>query len=141
MTPRQVELVQSSFRSVLLVSDSTAQLFYARLFALDPALQPLFKGGMKEQGKKLMYTLGAAVAYLKQFDAMVPALEALAQRHTGYGVKAEHYQTFGDALLWALGQALGEAFTDEVCDAWAAFYGELSGLMQGAANGRPACVS
>jgi nitric oxide dioxygenase len=141
MTPRQVELVQTSFKSVLLVSDSTAQLFYARLFALNPALKPMFKGNVAEQGKKLMYTLGAAVAYLKRFESMVPALEALAQRHAGYGVKDEHYQAVGDALLWSLGQALGDAYTDEVRDAWAALYERITRVMQNATRGTHACVT
>jgi hemoglobin-like flavoprotein len=132
MTPRQVELVQTSFRSLLLVSDSTAQLFYARLFALHPQLQPMFKGSIAEQGKKLMYTLGAAVAYLKRFESMVPALEALAQRHAGYGVRDEHYESVGDALLWALGQSLEEAFTDEVREAWSELYAGITAIMRGA---------
>jgi hemoglobin-like flavoprotein len=133
MTPRQIELVQSSFRSVLLVSDSTAQLFYARLFALDPALQPLFKGGMREQQRKFMYTLGAAVAWLNRFDAMEAALEGLAQRHVVYGAEPRHYDTVQDAFVWALGQSLDEAFTGEVRDAWLALYARITGVMKRAA--------
>src|SRR4051794_8971406 len=102
MTPREVDLGQSSYRSVLPISDSTAQLFYARLLALNPDLKPMFKTDLREQGRKLMYTLGAAVAYSWQLQSVVPALEALAQRHVGYGVKPEHYEAVGDALMWAL---------------------------------------
>ena len=101
MTPRQVELVQKSYRSVLLVADSTAQLFYARLFAVHPAMKALFKSDPREQGRKLMYTLGAAVAHARQLHAMVPALEALAQRHVGYGVQPAHYPIVGQCLLRA----------------------------------------
>ena len=137
MTPRQIELVQKTYRSVLIVSDSTAQLFYARLFALNPALKPLFKSDLREQGRKLMYTLGAAVAYSKQLHTMVPALEALAQRHAGYGVEPAHYEAVGEALLWALGQSLDEGFTPEVHDAWATLYAEITQIMQHAAQGLP----
>lgn len=129
MTPSQIELVQSSFRHVLLISESTAQLFYARLFAKQPALRALFPVDMRSQQKKFMYTLGAVVAYLKKPLSMAPALEALAQRHAGYGATPEHYEAVGEALLWALEQGLGETFTEETRQAWLAFYFELSGLM------------
>ena len=130
MTLSQIELVQSSFRHVLLISESTAQLFYARLFATQPALRALFPVEMRSQQKKFMYTLGAVVAYLKKPIAVAPALEALAQRHAGYGATPEHYQAVGDALLWALGQGLGETFTEETRLAWLAFYEDLASLMQ-----------
>jgi len=129
MTPRQIDLVQLSFRHVLLISESTAQLFYARLFARQPALRALFPIEMRSQQKKFMYTLGAVVAYLQKPLSIAPALEALAARHAGYGARPEHYDAVGDALLWALEQGLGETFTGETEQAWRAFYGELSGLM------------
>lgn len=44
MTPRQIELVQASWRRVLPIAEDAAQLFYARLFELDPTLRELFHG-------------------------------------------------------------------------------------------------
>jgi nitric oxide dioxygenase len=35
----------------------------------------------------------------------------------------------GEALLWTLGQGLGDAFTPDVEKAWASVYGVLSGVM------------
>ena len=49
--------------------------------------------------------------------------------HVGYGVREEHYATVGAALLWTLEQGLGEGFTPETRDAWAAAYGLLSSAM------------
>ncbi len=137
MTPRQIELVQSSYRSVLLVSESTAQLFYARLFAVDPAMQPLFSGDMRQQGRMFMYALGAPVAWLKNFEAIVPQLEALAQRHRRYGVKPQDYASLADALLWALERALGESFDEELRGAWSALIARIAGVMKQAAYGAP----
>lgn len=100
--------------------------FYGRLFELDPSLRPMFKGDLTEQGRKLMQVITFAVRSLKNLDAIVPAVEALGIRHVAYGVKAEHYDTVGAALLWTLGQGLGDAFTPEVKDAWPAVYGLLA---------------
>ena len=70
-------LVQQSFARVLTISDAAAALFYARLFALDPALRPLFRSDLHEQGRKLMQMLKVAVAGLDHIDGLVPAVEAL----------------------------------------------------------------
>ena len=65
---------------------------------------------------------------------MLDTVRELARRHVGYGVTAAHYAPVGAALLWTLEQGLGEAFTDEVHDAWAAAYGLLSAAMIEAAG-------
>lgn len=134
MTPEQATLVQDSFRLVVPIKDQAAALFYGRLFALDPGTKALFTGtDMAEQGAKLMATLGFVVAGLKRPAEVVPAAQALAKRHVGYGVKDAHYATVGAALLWTLGQGLGEAFTPEVETAWTAAYTLLAGVMIDAA--------
>ena len=70
MTPKQVELVQGSWREVLPIADTAAELFY---------------------------------------------------------------DTVAAALVWTLGQGLGEQFTPELRDAWVAAYGVLAKTMKDAA--------
>ncbi|HJZ45727.1 MAG TPA: globin family protein, partial [Roseiflexaceae bacterium] len=107
MTPEQIVLVQTSFAQVLPIADTAAALFYNRLFELDPSLKPLFKGDMREQGRKLIAMMSVAVHGLPRIETLVPVIEALGRRHAGYGVKDEHYATVADALLWTLEQGLG----------------------------------
>jgi hemoglobin-like flavoprotein len=134
MTPDQATLVQDSFRLVVPIKDQAAALFYGRLFELDPSTRALFTStDMAEQGAKLMATIGFVVAGLKRPAEVVPAAQALAKRHVGYGVKEAHYATVGAALLWTLGQGLGEAFTPEVEAAWTAAYTLLADVMIAAA--------
>jgi hemoglobin-like flavoprotein len=135
MTPEKIDLVQTSFRKVMPISATAADLFYGRLFELDPALKPLFKGDMKEQGRKLMQMIGTAVASLRDLPTLVPVVQALGKKHAGYGVKAEHYDTVGAALLWTLGKGLGEAYTEEVDAAWTETYTTLATVMKTAAYG------
>jgi len=134
MTPRQIELVQSSWRLVVPVAQDAAQLFYVRLFALDPSLRDLFKGDMREQGRKLMSMIDFAVKALARLDSLLPGLRMLGERHGRYGVRDEHYDTVAEALLWTLQKGLGQAFTSEVKEAWVAAYGVLSGTMKEAAK-------
>jgi hemoglobin-like flavoprotein len=130
MTPRQKDLVQQTFAKVVPIAPMAATLFYDRLFTLDPSLRRLFKDDLEEQKQKLMQMLAVAVRGLDDPGTLTPAVRALGARHLGYGVEAGHYATVGEALLWTLGQGLGEAFTGEVREAWATVYGLLAGLMQ-----------
>jgi hemoglobin-like flavoprotein len=130
MTPRQIKLVQASFAQVRPIAATAAELFYNRLFSLDPALRPMFKGDIARQGQMLMSMIGAAVLGLGNLERLAPVVRDLGARHAGYGVRTEHYATVGAALLWTLEQGLGPLFTDEVREAWTAAYGLLSDVMQ-----------
>lgn len=133
MTNEEIELVKTSWAKVLPISEKAAELFYGKLFELDPELKKLFPEDMKEQGAKLMKMINTAVNGLDRLAEIVPAVEALGERHVGYGVTDEHYDTVGEALIWTLGAGLGDDFTDEVKDAWVKVYTVLADTMKGAA--------
>jgi len=130
MTDKQKALVQESFEKVEPIAESAANLFYNRLFTLDPSLRALFRGDMNQQGRKLMQMIDIAVKGLDHLDALVPAVEELGQRHACYGVRDEHYETVGSALLWTLERGLGANFTPEVKEAWIVVYGLLTDVMR-----------
>lgn len=133
VTPEDVSLVQSSWAKVAPISDTAADLFYGKLFELDPSLKELFPEDMTEQKKKLMQTLAVCVNGLSDLGEIVPAVKALGQRHVGYKVRDEHYETVGTALLWTLGQGLGDDFTPETENAWTGVYTVLATTMKEAA--------
>jgi hemoglobin-like flavoprotein len=126
-------MVQDSFALVAQDAESAADAFYQELFASDPSLRPLFRGDMKEQGRKLMGMIGMVVAGLRRLDTMIPAIEGLGRRHSLYGVDDAHYAVVGQSLLTTLANALGPRFTPDVREAWAAAYGLLAGTMMRAA--------
>ena len=134
MTPEQTMLVKSSWEKVQPISDKAAELFYGRLFELDPDLRSLFKGDMEEQGKKLMRMISTAVAALDRLEAIVPAVQQLGVRHVGYGVKDEDYDKVAVCLLWTLEQGLGDAFTPDTREAWTVMYTTVADVMKDAAK-------
>ena len=138
MTPQQIEVVQSTWALVAPIRDEAAAMFYGKLFEMDPSLSTLFKGDMKEQGRKLMAMITTAVNSLTRLESIVPAVQQLGQRHKGYGVVDAHYATVGGALLWTLEAGLGSAFTPEVKEAWATTYGVLADTMRAAAASQAA---
>jgi len=134
MTPLQVAAVQRTFSLVVPIKEKAAELFYNKLFELDPSVKPMFKGDMKEQGKKLMSTLATVVASLANPNSILPAVQALGAKHVSYKVEDRHYDTVGKALLWTLEQGLGKEFTPAVKEAWTAAYTLLAGVMKDAAK-------
>jgi len=133
MEAKTIELVQETFKEVVPIADTAAEIFYDKLFDLDPALKPMFKGDMKEQGAKLMSMIGTAVNGLNNLEAIVPAVQNLGKNHVGYGVKDSHYDTVASALLFTLDKGLGEKFTPEVKTAWTEVYTVLATTMKDAA--------
>lgn len=138
MTPEKIELVQSTWDQVKPNADAVAEMFYSRLFELDPELKPLFKGDMKEQGRKLTATLNLAVMSLTKLETILPAVQELGRKHIGYGVKDSMYETVGAALLDTLEKGLGEGFTEDVKGAWTETYTTLATVMIDAGKTPPA---
>ena len=135
MTPRQIELMRTSWSAVETSSDAVATMFYDRLFELDPALRRLFaRTDMDTQHRIVMQTFKVVVASLDEFDTIVPFIQALGRVHARYGVREEHYDTVGAALMWTLDRGLGDAFDDETADAWATAYDTLASVMIQAAD-------
>lgn len=129
MTPTEIALVQTSYARVAPIAETAADLFFRRLFEIAPHVRPMFPDDLADQKKKLMAMLGTAVAGLGHPDSMLQAVRALSRRHGASGVMAEHHEPVGSALMWALEQGLGPAFTLDVGDAWAIAYAMLSTTM------------
>ncbi|WP_100612727.1 globin family protein [Confluentibacter lentus] len=132
MEQKTITLVQDSFEKVKPIAATAADIFYSKLFELDPTLKALFPNSeeaMKVQGNKLMTMLAAAVAGLSNLEALVPVLQNLGKRHVDYKVEPAHYNTVGAALLDTLKVGLGEDFTPEVKEAWATVYGTMTTVM------------
>lgn len=138
MTPDQIDLVQDTFKRVVPIKEQAAELFYKRLFELDPSLEAMFTGDMRVQGQKLMSAIATVVGGLKSWEQVEPAVRQLGQRHVGYGVKPEHYETVAAALLWTLEQGLGDAFTGDVKAAWTTAYQAIAITMMDAAKAEAA---
>jgi hemoglobin-like flavoprotein len=135
MTPRQIDLIRTSWPSVEPDGEALSSMFYERLFELDPVLRRLFaKTDMTAQGRIVMQTFKVIVASLDDFDTIIPFIQALGRVHARYGVREGHYDTVGAALMGTLDRMLGARFDDETADAWATAYDGLASVMIDAAD-------
>ncbi|KAL7550653.1 hypothetical protein ACHAWF_013870 [Thalassiosira exigua] len=118
------------------LSVEATKLFYKRLFEQHPAVVPMFgKADMDSQAEKLFKTVGVAVDYLKDVEGLISILEDLGARHANeWKVEREHYDAVGECLIWTLKTGLGDAWTDEVADAWTWVYGVIGKTMADAGD-------
>src|SRR5258707_3613427 len=114
-TEQHKQLVKTTFRKIVPISEKTVQSFYDRLFELDPSARALFKGNIKEQGRKFIQMLAVIVGGLDRIEEIFPAIGSLGKRHVKHGVTtSQQYTTVGIALLWSLENWLGPDVTPEV---------------------------
>jgi len=125
MNVDQAELIRHSLIQVHPIADQIARSFYAHLFEVNPHLRKLFQGDMDRQGAMLMTSLELAVSNLDDRESILPAIRALGERHLSYGVKAADFPLSKEAYLWAMEKHLGEEFTPELKQAWAAAFDAL----------------
>jgi hemoglobin-like flavoprotein len=104
--------------------------FYRRLFELAPEARPMFTREMDLQAKKFFDTLAWVIAHLENPHELFQELRALGARHSGYGVKIDHYAPVGSALIWMFQRTLGDRFTPEMEEAWLEFYAFASFEME-----------
>ena len=141
LTEIQKKLIVSSWRLVVPIADTAADLFYKRLFELKPQYQSYFSSDLNRQKQKLVTMLDFIVKSLdwaqdqwqtdvEPEDDLFLVILALGRRHSAlYQIPEESYNVVGEALIWTLDYGLGEAFTEDVKGAWLEIYTLLARMM------------
>jgi hemoglobin-like flavoprotein len=116
--------------------------FTARLFTMEPDAQRIF-GFPKDMDPNSPDVLKSrrfvkhATYFVQMIDKalsmlgpdieiLTEILMELGEKHVRYGVKPEYFPSMGRALIQALGNELGDAFTSDVKADWVEVYGALS---------------
>ena len=130
MTPDQMRLVRMSCATVMKRKAEAGQAFYRHLFAIAPELRPMFTSDIDVQADKFVEMLGLIVSLLHTPADLSHTLAQLAHRHRSYGVRDEHFDNVGDALLRTMADMLGDAFTPELQAAWGDLYSMVASAMK-----------
>jgi hemoglobin-like flavoprotein len=129
MTPEQVTLVRQSMVQVRGRSRDFTADFYDRLFASEPDLRSMFSTDPVVQQEKFYDELETIVGAIGDIGTFLLRAGALGARHSGYGVRTDHYRIVRDALLEAFAAQLGEAWTPAHETAWRAAYDMVAEAM------------
>jgi hemoglobin-like flavoprotein len=134
--------IKDSWRLVVPIAETAADLFYRRLFELRPEYRRLFPEDMKSQKRKLVAMLGFVVKSLDwpesawrdtvaEEDDLCLVVLALGRRHSDlYKVPDAGYDVVGEALLWTLDYGLGKKFDAPTRAAWTHVYQLLALTMK-----------
>ena len=136
MTPEQIAAVQEAAAKAA-ADDQLPVRFYERLFDADPSVRAMFPADLAAQRVKFREELEMLVDTLGRLGEFEARARELGARHRDYGVMASHYGTVRDALLGALSDVLGPAFTPEVEEAWRLAYNLLAEVMMEGADRVP----
>ena len=80
------DALETSFDLVAPRGDALVDVFYTRLFATAPAVEPLFAHtDLTRQRSMLLATLVLLRKSLRDLDRLVPKLSELGARHVAYG--------------------------------------------------------
>ncbi len=129
-----VELLEKSFAVVAPKGEMLVHRFYDRLFRDYPQVKPMFEHlDQSEQERKLLASLVFIVQHLRDENKLVDFLKELGGRHVEYGTEADHYDAVATTLLLTLAEVAGDAWTEEVAQAWREALGVIKTVMlQGA---------
>lgn len=130
MTVEEITLIKKSWKLIrsldpILVAD----VFYSKLFSMNPPLRKMFPEDMDGQYRKLMNMLNTLVARLEDEEGTAKMIDEMAGRHIGYGVRPAHYRQVGNALLWTLAKGLGPDAGAATIEAWRKWYEGLAERM------------
>jgi hemoglobin-like flavoprotein len=94
-----IRALGTSFDHIAARDDELVDVFYERLFADAPSVQPLFADtDLKRPKAMLPAALVRVPRSLRDLDPLTPKLPAMGARHVLYGARPEHYPVVADAL-------------------------------------------
>uniref|UniRef100_A0A8C6A090 Neuroglobin n=1 Tax=Marmota marmota marmota TaxID=9994 RepID=A0A8C6A090_MARMA len=142
------ELIRQSWRAVSRSPLEHGTVLFARLFALEPELLPLFQyNGLQfsspedclsspeflDHIRKVMFVIDTAVTNVEDLSSLEDYLAGLGRKHRAVGVKLSSFSvgkgTVGESLLYMLEKCLGPAFTPAMRAAWSQLYGLVVAAM------------
>jgi hemoglobin-like flavoprotein len=135
-----ITVLEDSFDLIAERPEELVDRFYDNLFSNAPSTRVLFaKTDMRAQKRALLGALVALRRSLRDLPSIAPFLADLGARHANYGVRAEHYQAVGAALLQTMAELGGSAWNPSFTAEWARAYQVVAEIMvNGAEQAEPA---
>lgn len=134
ITDEEKAAIKNSWRLVVPIAETAADLFYKKLFEIRPDYRRLFPEDMRAQKRKLIAMLSFVVKSLDwpdsawrdtvpEEDDLCLVMLALGRRHSDlYKVPDASYDAVAEALLWTLDYGLGKKFDGPTRAAWTHVY-------------------
>ncbi len=132
MNSKQEAIVQNTLPLVAENLSKIIDKFYQILLDENPALKNVFNSTNQKTGlqsKSLANSIAAFAMNYSNLNAIQDMIRQIAHKHCSIGVTPEQYITVGTTLLAAIDNILGDIVTEEIRDAWAAFYWTFADIL------------
>lgn len=119
-----IAIVKSTIPVIAATGPKLTAHFYDRMFKQHPELKDIFNMTHQNNGSQREALFNAICAYaihIETPEALISAVEKIAQKHVSLNIKPEHYPIVGENLLAAIDELLEP--DQEVLDAWGKAYG------------------
>ncbi len=124
-----IAIVKSTIPAIAATGPKLTAHFYDRMFKQHPELKDIFNMTHQNNGSQREALFNAICAYATHIEtpeALISAVEKIAQKHASLNIKPEHYPIVGENLLAAIDELLNPG--QEVLDAWGKAYGVLADI-------------
>lgn len=129
VTQRHFEIVRENFALVAPKADTFVDSLFRNLFEMAPDYREMFPADLSGQRAKMVHMLSFMVSRLSNIEDLEKPLQNLGARHRDYGVTPDQYAVVGVALIRALEEVSGDAFSPAVREAWEYLYEVISNAM------------
>jgi hemoglobin-like flavoprotein len=131
LTAEQKRLIRESFVRLEPAIDLVGQLFYLKLYRLDPSFRDRFGGDPETLGRKFMAGVKLTIVSLKHEDCLTPIIKLLGLRQRQLGMKVRDYRMMSKAWMWTLERSLDKSLTNQTKDAWTVLLGQITRVLSG----------
>lgn len=123
----RAELIEESLALAAERSADLTPLVYARLFAEQPQLEPLFcmDDNGQVRGEMLSQVIRAILDFVGERKYAATLIQSEAMNHAGYDVSPEVFGTFFGVVADTLREVLGEDWSPPIDEAWRGLLIEL----------------
>lgn len=116
------EIVLNLFRL-----DPTTKTIFGFRANQDIESNPLLRMGVLVHATRIVHMLDCVISLLgPDTDTLEEILSQLGERHKKHGVQKEHFAVLVTAVCQALGDIIGENWTDETHNAWKDIFGGMA---------------
>ena len=129
LSQQTIETVESTIPLLAEHGQKITAHFYEKLFKAHPELKNVFNENNQKDGNQARALADAVFAYannLTNLEALVPAVQRIANKHVSLGIKPEQYPIVGQHLLAAIQDVLSLPDEHPALTAWAEAYGLLA---------------
>jgi hemoglobin-like flavoprotein len=129
MTAQGLETIRSSYSAIAPHADDLADRFFTRLFTIQPVLRALLPRDHWQRSHDLAALLGLVVKNADRPENIQGVLMDFGAKAQRAGIMPQHYGLARQALLDAMSDALGSAWTDDVAADWTDLLNTVASLV------------